>query len=181
MAISRSATPKLATYDRELAAILGKFVQHVASAEHPVERASVRVRRAHRFTHDVETLTGLTCVIDEPADVGGGGSAPDPAELLLAAVGASLSVTMTAHAALRGLAIDSIDMHLTCEMNPKVFLKPRARAPNGIMKAQIEVELVSPMSLAEARALFSDALLASPVFRSLKRQPRVTLKFRRRR
>ena len=51
---------------------------------------------------------GHTVLVDEPTSFGGGGMAPNPAEVALAALGASISVTCQAYADHYGTPIEGI-------------------------------------------------------------------------
>jgi pyruvate dehydrogenase E2 component (dihydrolipoamide acetyltransferase) len=136
------------------------------------------VKRRERFTNVVTTATGLSIEMDEPADFGGTGQRPDPAEYLLGAVGSSLSVTLTAHAALRSLAIHSVEIALAADLDGRSFFAPRTWPRAGLLNMQIDITLTSNLNEARARALMAEVLRASPVFRSLKRRPKVTLALR---
>ena len=164
--------------DRQLENILRDFKTHAGVDDSPVTNISVVVNRGKRFTNVATTPRGLSIEMDEPADFGGTGERPDPAEYLLAAVGSSLSVTLTAHAALRGLAIHSVEIALAADIDGRSFFAPRTWPRAGLLNMQIDITLTSDLSEARARALTAEVLRASPVFRSLKRRPKVTLALR---
>jgi pyruvate dehydrogenase E2 component (dihydrolipoamide acetyltransferase) len=163
----------------DLHALLSQLAANMESAETAYEPVSARVLRRKRFSHQATTAHGLTLEIDEPVAFGGTGQSPDPAELLLAAVGASLSVTLTAHAALRNKTIDHIGVTLNGRIHGPSFFAPHKARQQGVLDVEIVVAVSSPMPRTELSALFAEAVLASPVLRSLKRRPRVRLELTR--
>src|SRR4051794_26113228 len=58
---------------------------------------------------------------DEPAALGGTDSAPNPAELLLDAVGTCLSIGYTLNAAARGIELEALDLDVEGDIDLGVF------------------------------------------------------------
>jgi len=166
-------------YDQPLAKLLVDMSAQMAIGPDALEAVSARVVRLTRFSHTATTPRGLTIDIDEPVGFGGTGQAPDPAEYLLAALGASLSVTLTAHAAMRGLAIDHIEITTNARIHAPSFFKPRSGKRPGLLDIDVVVILTSSMTNPQARGVLAEAVRASPVLRSLKRRPRVNLQLQR--
>jgi pyruvate dehydrogenase E2 component (dihydrolipoamide acetyltransferase) len=165
--------------DQALATLLADVSAQMATGPDALEAVSVRVLRSARFSHTATTPRGLTLDIDEPVGFGGTGQAPDPAEYLLAALGASLSVTLTAHAAMRGLAIDHVEIATCAHIHAPSFFNPRSGKRPGLLDIDVVVILTSPMTKAQARGVLAEAVRASPVLRSLKRRPKVNLQLQR--
>lgn len=162
------------TPDHDLALLLERYAEQVRSgAEWEVAAASVE--RTARFTNRALSGSGHGIPIDEPAEFGGTGQAPDPAELLLAAAGASLSVTLTAYAAMRGISLEGVQMDLRTRMSADSFLRPDGGAPAGVQDLEIDLRLRSAAPPAALRRLARDAARGSPVVKSLKRAPRISL------
>jgi uncharacterized OsmC-like protein len=168
--------PPGAGVDVDLGAALHRFQADAGGDESALSNISLAVRRGARFTNTATTPSGLTIVLDEPAEFGGTGTRPDPAEHLLAAVGASLSVTLTAHAALRGWAIHGVEILLSSDLDGRSFFAPKAWPRAGLLNSRIEICVTAPLNRRQARSLLAETLRASPVFRSLKRRPKVALK-----
>ncbi len=160
-----------------LSATLSGFAAAITGAETTREGVSVTVTRRGGFQNDALTASGQALLIDEPVHFGGRGEAPDPAEMLLAAIGASLSVTLTAHAALRGLAIDHIALQLAAEIDGVAFFHPGRGVP-GLLDVAIILTVTTPAKRSDVRSLLRDVLRATPVLCSLKRRPKVTLVFK---
>ncbi len=140
-----------------------------------IEHAAAKVRRVDGFTNRGVAASGHVVAVDEPKQFGGGGSAADPAELLLIAIGASLSVSLTVHAALREVKLDHIDVAIAGTMNGARFFRPTDAPGGGLTQLALVVTLTTTASDAEARSLLDQALLASPVLRSLAVRPDVRL------
>ena len=94
-------------------------------------------------------------LVDEPASFGGTDSAANPAELLLAALGASLSVTLRCHAALLGIDVGRIRVELVGDLDIRGFFDadPGIRAGFGDLRLHVHLESgASPESLARLMA-----------------------------
>ncbi len=157
--------------DTELAGILERFRVSLGAPDSPPVRVAVKLARQGRFLHEATGASGQVVWLDEPAAFGGGGAHADPAEHLLAAVGASLSVTLTAHAALRGLEVSRIDVELEAELDERSFFAPRRWPRAGLQGARIALTISGALTERQARSLVAEAARAAPVLRSLKRRP----------
>jgi pyruvate dehydrogenase E2 component (dihydrolipoamide acetyltransferase) len=156
------------------------FAAEILHAPVPRETVAVTVARENTFTHRARTSRGLALVLDEPEHFGGTGQAPDPAEALLAALGASLSVTLTAHAALAEIDVLEVAVALSGDIDGRSFFDPRgAFQHGGLLDVRAAVTITSRAPRPRVRALLDDAVRASPVLRSLRRRPRVTLLLKR--
>ena len=150
---------------------------HALSGEAgPFEAVGAEVTRISVFSHVATTASGHRFDIDEPAGFGGTGKAPDPAQYLLAALGASLSVTLTAHAAMRDLVIDAIHVAVTGRIHGPSFFRPRSEEQPGILDVTVVLDLTTSLPQAVLDALVEDAVAASPVHQSLKPTPRLVVR-----
>lgn len=106
--------------------------------EHVKEPMAGRVVQIFRLLNGGQ-FGGHTVLVDEPKSFGGGGMAPNPAEVALAALGASISVTCQAYADYYGIPIEGISIALGGELDTRGFfdLDPDIRAGFG----EIEVTL----------------------------------------
>jgi uncharacterized OsmC-like protein len=170
----RGSPPSSSIVDVILSDALRSFAEGLFAGGDGTAGVLVSVARQERFTN-IARAGGMTLRLDEPTDFGGTGLNFDPAEALLAAVGASLSVTLTAHAALRLLAIADIKVSLAARIDGRSFFEPRGHPKAGLFDTEIEVLLVSDEKPRDLRALFAEARRACPVLKSLKRAPRIAL------
>ncbi len=145
------------------------------ASESTIEHVSASVRRVAGLTNAGRGGSGHDVAVDEPTQFGGGGAAADPAELLLVAVGASLSVTLTVHAALDGVTLDAIDIALSGQLDAGRFFAPVDEAGGGFSKVAIAAALTTSAAPARVRTLVDRALLACPVLRSVDTQPAISL------
>jgi uncharacterized OsmC-like protein len=169
-----SASEASSRVDVALAETLRAFADRLFGSGEGTAEILVAVSRQDRFTN-LAAAGGMALRLDEPVDFGGAGLAFDPAEALLAAVGASLSVTVTAHAALRSLAIADIRISLAAKIDGPSFFQPRDHPRTGLRDTEIEVLIVSDEATRDLRALFAEARRACPVLQSLKRRPKIAL------
>lgn len=160
-----------------LRSILTGFADALLATSDPTETVAVAVVRRDGFQNHATTPAGLPIPFDEPAHFGGRGEAPDPAQYLLAAIGASLSVTLTAHAAMRGLVIDDVAVSLDAVIDGRAFFHPGSGAPAGLLDIKATLVVRSPATEADFRALLVEVLLATPVLRTLKQAPAITLRY----
>jgi uncharacterized OsmC-like protein len=161
-------------HDRDLAELLRAYDARIGGGA-TREHVSVALLRTAGFHNCATTATGHQVIIDEPVTFGGQGAAADPAELLLAAAGASLSVTITAHAALRGIHIDRLAIDLTGWMAADSFFRPDGAAATGMQALVARVHIRSAAPRPDLEDLLAHAVHASPVVQSLARPPRIEL------
>lgn len=169
-----SARPDVAVSPPDAA--LGALLRGYAEASRGGrEQVAIDVERVGGFEHVARTRGGHELKLDEPVAFGGQGAAPDPAEALLAAVGASFSVTLTAHAAMADVPIDHVRIAVTAMLDANAFFEPGTGTP-GLLDAEIDVELHSRAARDAIEALVARAMAASPVMGALAFMPRITLR-----
>lgn len=161
----------------DLRTTLTGFADQLLASEDTTEAVKVEVTRVAGFQNEATTAAGQHLLIDEPVHFGGRGEAPDPAQLLLGAVGASLSVTLTAHATLRGLELRSISSSLKASIDGRAFFHPSTDARPGLLDMRIALSVTSPASEADFRGLLDDVLQATPVLQTLKQMPEIELRY----
>lgn len=157
--------------ERSWAETLRTFAEQAAKQDSPRARVSVEVTREAPFRNVARTPAGLATTLDEPEDFGGLGELPDPAEQLLAAVAASLSVTFTAHAALLGVPVEHVHVSATGEIDAYKFFHPDSAGAAGLLDTRLTLTVKSSARRVEVRRVLRAALRAAPVLRSLKRLP----------
>ena len=74
--------------------------------------SDVTVQSTKNLQNEVRYGDNGTFLIDEPANVGGDGTGPDPYTLLLAALGGCISMTVTLYARRKGWALERVTVRL---------------------------------------------------------------------
>lgn len=139
------------------------------------ERVASEVTRVAGFSNQGKSASGHIVPVDEPEQFGGSGKSADPAELLLIAIGASISVTLTAHAAIAGIVLDDIRVELRGTLDAARFFYPIDAEGGGFVDLSLGIILVTATADETVKALLDRALLASPVIRSITAKPTVSL------
>lgn len=88
-------------------------------------------------------FSDLPLTIDEPVSFGGTGKAPNPAEVLLAALGASMEVTIRCYADFMGISVETISVQLSAKMNTQGFFGTNANVRSGFRSISANVQIVS--------------------------------------
>jgi putative redox protein len=78
-------------------------------------RAVARRREADGFTHDVETDSGHTIVIDEPIASGGKDLGPSPTRAAAAGLAACTAITCEMYAARKGWELGAVECEVDVE------------------------------------------------------------------
>jgi uncharacterized OsmC-like protein len=126
--------------------------EHIAGAT-VQERA---FRTEGRFGHHL-------VIVDEPTSFGGTDSAANPAELLLAGLGASLSVTLRCHAALLGLNVGRIRVELEGDLDIRGFFDADPAVRSGFAELRLHVHIESDASPEALARLIAAAERGCPV------------------
>jgi uncharacterized OsmC-like protein len=103
---------------------------------------------------------------DEPAGLGGGDTAPNPVEQLLAALGNCLAVGYAANASVLGIQLDELTVDLKGDIDLRVFLG-LAEGHAGFDSIIAKVRISSPAPRAELEALHAKVTASSPVGHTL--------------
>lgn len=99
---------------------------------------------------------------DEPTTLGGGDSAPNPVEQLLAALGNCLAVGYAANATIAGIRIDSLRVDLKGDLDLRVFLG-LAEGHAGFETVTATVRIDSDASPEQLAELHAKVVGSSPV------------------
>jgi putative redox protein len=75
----------------------------------------VVARRRDGYTHEVETASGHTLVIDEPADRGGADLGPSPTRAAAAGLAACTAITCEMYAAHKGWELGTVEVEVEVE------------------------------------------------------------------
>jgi uncharacterized OsmC-like protein len=94
---------------------------------------------------------------DEPAITAGGDSAPNPMEFVLHSLASCLTSTMVYHAAVQGIAIESVESSLEGDMDVRGMLGLSGEVRKGYNHVRVRMRVKSEASAATLKelALFS--------------------------
>ena len=77
------------------------------------ETVTVSETGAGKFTNSIITSSGHSLMADEPKDLGGDDSGPNPYDFLLSALGSCKSITMRMYASHKRFNLDHVEVKLT--------------------------------------------------------------------
>ncbi|MER8671584.1 OsmC family protein [Mesorhizobium sp. M1156] len=120
-------------------------------------------------------FSDLPLTIDEPVSFGGTGKAPNPAEVLLAALGASMEVTIKCYADYMGISVESLSVKLSAEMNTQGFYGLNADVRSGLSSISAKVKIVSNEQSDVLLELFERASRSCPVLDNVRHPTEVAL------
>lgn len=102
-------------------------------------------------------------VVDEPIGFGGEDSAANPAEVLLAALGASLSVTLRCHAALLGISVGRIQVELAGDLDIRGFFDADPAVRSGFQSLTLKLAIDSDATPDQLARLLAAADRGCPI------------------
>ena len=94
---------------------------------------------------------------------------PHPSEMLLAALGACLTVSIQANAVARGIPIRKLEVHSQGDVDPSALwgTGPRRARPLGFQSIAVQVQIEADVPRDVLKALVDYAILWSPVANTL--------------
>jgi uncharacterized OsmC-like protein len=123
--------------------------------------AGERITRTHKI------------VADEPCELLGGDSAPNPQELLMAAFNACITVGYVAGASLKGIALDSLEIKTRGELDLRGFLGLSDEVAPGYGSIAYEVKIKGDGTPDQFEEIHQNALKTSPNYFNISRPIRV--------
>src|SRR4051812_635934 len=120
-----------------------------------------RVTRTHKI------------VADEPFELLGGDSAPNPQELLMAAFNACITVGYVAGASLQGITLESLEIRTRGELDLRGFLGLSDSVPAGYEEIDYEVKIKGNGTAEQFAAIHDNVLKTSPNYFNISRPIRV--------
>jgi len=124
---------------------------------------SVRVRWSGGTQAIGQVRSFEPIVIDEPPAFGGTDRGPNPAELLLVALGACQELTLAMLAEQLGLEIESIDVEVYGELDLRGFLGIDPTVRPGFQRIEVDIHITSPEPEERLRELLARAEQLCPV------------------
>ena len=108
-------------------------------------------------------------VTDEPFELGGSNSAPNPMELILAALGTCQEVMYSAYASVMGIPLTSVKVSVKGEVDLRGALGMDQKTPAGFTRIQYFTTIESPAPEAELANLAQIVETHCPVLDTLSR------------
>jgi len=112
---------------------------------------------------------------DEPHGLGGDGTAPNPVEQVIAALGNCLAVGYAANATAKNIKLDEVKINLEGDLDLKTFLG-LAQGNAGYENIRAVVSIKSNATDAEIKELHEQVVATSPVGHTLSRAVPVSVK-----
>jgi uncharacterized OsmC-like protein len=108
-------------------------------------------------------------VADEPFELLGGDSAPNPQELLMAALNACITVGYVAGASLQGITLEKIEIRTRGELDLRGFLGLSDTVPPGYEQIEYEVRIKGDGTPEQFDAIHQTVLKTSPNYFNVSR------------
>ncbi len=116
-----------------------------------------RIERSHKI------------VADEPCELLGGDSAPNPQELLMAAFNACIMVGYVAGAAIKGIALESVEIRTRGELDLRGFLGLSDQVAPGYETVDYEVRIKGDGSPEDFAEIHETVMKTSPNYFNMSR------------
>lgn len=123
--------------------------------------AGNRVSRTHKI------------IADEPCEMLGGDSAPNPQELLMAAVNACMAVGYVAGAAVKGIALDGLEIKTRGKLDLRGFLGLDDQVPPGYEEIDYEVRIKGNGTPEQFEEIHQNVMKTSPNYFNISRPIRM--------
>jgi len=101
--------------------------------------------------------------VDEPRGLVGTDTAPNPAEMLLGAMGTCLSIGYALNAAARGITIEAMDLQVEGDIDLGVFTGLKAEGNPGYSGVRITAQIKSDATPEQLQELHTHVLRTSPI------------------
>src|SRR4051812_7367088 len=125
-----------------------------------------RVRLGDGFACEIEH-EDRTIVSDQPRSEGGMGAGPHPDQLMRAGLGASLAMGYRTWAARLGVALDAIEIELTCSYDVRGQMGVSEDVAVGWQQVRFDVRVTSPAPEDALRLVVETANRLSPMLANL--------------
>ncbi|QFU84645.1 OsmC family protein [Natronorubrum aibiense] len=113
----------------------------MSEADH-VERFAVSAESKSE-TKTVVEARDFEFVVDEPAALGGTNSGPNPVEYLIGAWAGCLNVVVHTVSEERGIDLDSVEIEIQGDLDPRKFLGAAEDVRAGYQELQVKIEVES--------------------------------------
>jgi uncharacterized OsmC-like protein len=143
----------------------------------PVKRQTVwrsRVDWQDGFRNTFRSRAHAPISVDEPASLGGSDSAPNPAEILLGAVGTCLSIGYAMNAAARGIVLDHLALELEGDIDLGAFAGLDAEGNPGYSEIRVRADVAGDAAPELLQEVFEHVVRTSPILSTVARPVHVT-------
>jgi len=123
--------------------------------------AGDRVARTHKI------------IADEPCELLGGDSAPNPQELLMAAVNACMTVGYVAGAAVKGITLDGLEIKTRGKLDLRGFLGLDDQVPPGYEEIEYDVRIKGNGTPEQFEEIHQNVMKTSPNYFNISRPIRM--------
>jgi uncharacterized OsmC-like protein len=147
----------------------------------PAKRQTVwrtRIEWQNGFTNTFQSRSHAPISVDEPTSLGGADSAPNPAEVLLGALGTCVSIGYALNAAARGIDLRSLTLDLEGDIDLAVFGGLAQEGNPGYSNIRLRVNVDSDADADALQALHEHVLRTSPILSTVARPVTVTSELR---
>ena len=165
--MSAAATTKLNDVDMDAVAGLAGKIQEQPDVAATRWSASVNWKGGFRSEARIREFGPLAS--DEPAQLGGTDTGPNPVEQVLAALGNCLAVGYAANASAAGIELKDLDIELEGDLDLHTFLGLAPDGNAGYDSISVKVRIDSDASAEEIEALHQQVVGTSPVGHTLSR------------
>jgi uncharacterized OsmC-like protein len=111
--------------------------------------------------------------VDEPLELLGENSAPNPQEMLMTALNACIMVGYVAGAAVKGIRLDKVEIETAGELDLRGFLGIDASVPPGYESVRYTVTIKGDGSEADFREIHETVVKTSPNYFNIARPIRI--------
>lgn len=118
--------------------------------------------------------------VDEPVALGGSDTAPNPAELLLDAVGTCLSIGYVLNAAARGIELKALELDVEGDIDIGVFAGVVEEGNPGYSQIRVRANVENDATPEALQALHDHVVRTSPICSTVARPVAVTAELVRR-
>ena len=129
-------------------------------------KPTARVRLVGDLACEVEQ-DGWRMLVDEPVQDGGGGTAPHPGHMMRAAVAACVAVGYRMWGARLGVAIDDVEVDVTCELDARGQLGIADGVTPGWQRITFDIRITSAAPDADVQRVVETADRLSPMLANL--------------
>ena len=122
-----------------------------------------RVQWQQGFQNQFQSRAHAPITVDEPQALSGTDTGPNPAELLLGAMGTCLSIGYALNATARGITIDAMELDVEGDIDLSVFTGLQEEGNPGYSGVRITARIKSDATPEQLQALHEHVLRTSPI------------------